>query len=658
MQERNFEMVISLENISKFYNGNQVLKNVALTIEDDDRIGLIGINGCGKSTLLKIITGKELPETQPEPNVAKISISNRTTVGFLEQNTGLDRSSTIIEEMRSVFSELLQISERLRELEKLMADPSVKGDDKALGEITSEYDRKTAYFEANDGYLINVNITKVLNGMGFPPETYDRVISTLSGGEKTRLALAKLLLENPKLLILDEPTNHLDFQTIMWLEDYLQDYKGALLIVSHDRYFLDKLTTSTCEIERGVLKRYKGNYSAFAVQKRADVERQLKEYEAQQQEIAKLQEFVDKNLVRASTSNMAKSRIKKLEAMDIIEKPVVYEKTAKIKFEYDIEPPFDLLTVKNIDVSVGSGSERKTLVNSLSFDVKRGERLAVIGPNGIGKSTLLKVIQRKIPCSHGIIEWTKNVKISYFDQENAQLDPNKTVIDEVHSRYRTMSDKDVRSILGSVRIVGENVFKRVGVISGGERAKLCFAIMMLERGNVLILDEPTNHLDIDTREALEQALCEFDGTIIFVSHDRYLLNRLATRIIEISENSAESFDGGFDDYIAAKREKELAEQSEAERQKQEAARQLAEEKKVKAYRSKEQRASDAKRRNRIKELEAEIERLEKEMAEVQQELADPAVCSDYQLMQEKCAALEDMKRLCSEYEDEWVELNE
>ncbi len=651
-------MVISLENISKFYNGNQVLKNVALTIEDDDRIGLIGINGCGKSTLLKIITGKELPETQPEPNVAKISISNRTTVGFLEQNTGLDRSSTIIEEMRSVFSELLQISERLRELEKLMADPSVKGDDKALGEITSEYDRKTAYFEANDGYLINVNITKVLNGMGFPPETYDRVISTLSGGEKTRLALAKLLLENPKLLILDEPTNHLDFQTIMWLEDYLQDYKGALLIVSHDRYFLDKLTTSTCEIERGVLKRYKGNYSAFAVQKRADVERQLKEYEAQQQEIAKLQEFVDKNLVRASTSNMAKSRIKKIEAMDIIEKPVVYEKTAKIKFEYDIVPPFDLLTVKNIDVSVGSGSEKKTLVNSLSFDVKRGERLAVIGPNGIGKSTLLKVIQRKIPCSHGIIEWTKNVKISYFDQENAQIDPNKTVIDEVHSRYRTMSDKDVRSILGSVRIVGENVFKRVGVISGGERAKLCFAIMMLERGNVLILDEPTNHLDIDTREALEQALCEFDGTIIFVSHDRYLLNRLATRIIEISENSAESFDGGFDDYIAAKREKELAEQSEAERQKQETARQLAEEKKVKAYRSKEQRASDAKRRNRIKELEAEIERLEKEMAAVQQELADPAVCSDYQLMQEKCAALEDMKRLCSEYEEEWIELNE
>ena len=644
-------MVISLENISKFYNGNQVLKNVALTIEDNDRIGLIGINGCGKSTLLKIITGQEEPETQPEPDVARISLTKGVTVGFLEQNSGLDRSSTIIEEMRSVFSDLLRTAERLRELEALMSETH---DEK----IAAEYAQKTAYFESNDGYLINVNITKVLNGMGFPQETYDRVISTLSGGEKTRLALAKLLLENPKLLILDEPTNHLDFGTIMWLEEYLQDYKGALLIVSHDRYFLDKLTTSTCEIERGVLKRYKGNYSVFAEQKKADVARQLKEYEAQQEEIAKLQDFVDRNLVRASTSNMAKSRIKKLESMEIIEKPVLYEKSAKIKFEYDVTPPFDLLTVKNIDVSVGSGADRKTLVDSLSFEVKRGEKLGIIGSNGIGKSTLLKIIQRKLPCSHGIIEWTKNVKISYFDQENAQLDMNKTVMDEVHSRYRTMKDVEIRSLLGCVRLVGENVFKQVGVISGGERAKLCFAIMMLERGNVLILDEPTNHLDIDTKEVLEQALCEFDGTIIFVSHDRYLLNKLATRIIEITENDAESYNGGFDDYITVKREKEAAEQQVIDRQKQEKAKQEAEEKNVRAYRSKEQRAADAKKRNRVKELEKEIERLEAEMAEIQEQLADPEVCADYQLMQEKCSALEDMKKLCSDYEDEWVMLSE
>ncbi len=651
-------MILSLENVSKIYNGNTVLDNVALTIEDNDRIGLVGVNGCGKSTLLRIITGAEEPETQPEPNVARVAITKSASIGFLAQNTGLDRSSTIIEEMTSVFSWLLKIGDELRELEKTMASPEAHSDEKKFAEISEEYARKTAIFESNDGYLINVKINKVLNGMGFGTETYDRVISTLSGGEKTRLALSKLLLENPNLLILDEPTNHLDFNTIMWLEDYLNDYKGALLIVSHDRYFLDKLTTSTCEIERGRLKRYKGNYSAFTKLKEADVIRQMKEYEAQQEEIAKLQDFIDRNLVRATTSNMAKSRIKKLEAMELIEKPVTNTKSAKIKFEYDIAPPIDVLTVKNIDVSVGSGYDRKTLVDNLSFEVKRGEKLGIIGSNGIGKSTLLKIIQHILPCSHGSVEWTKNIKISYFDQENSQLDFNKTVMEEVHSRYRTMSDLEIRSILGSVRMVGENVFKPISVISGGERAKLCFAIMMLERGNVLILDEPTNHLDIDTKEVLEKALCDYDGTIIFVSHDRYLLNRLATRILEITPDSVESFNGGFDEYMEVKRSKQLAEEKQLEAQKAERARQEAAEKSVKAYRSKEQRSADAKKRNRIRELEKEIEKLEAEMQALQEEMASPEVCQDYQLMQEKCAEFEQKKLLSAEYSDEWLALSE
>lgn len=651
-------MILSLENVSKIYNGNTVLDNVALTIEDNGRIGLVGVNGCGKSTLLRIITGEEEPETQPEPNVARVAVTKSASIGFLAQNTGLDRSSTIIEEMTSVFSWLLKIGDELRELEKTMASPEAHSDEKKFAEISEEYARKTAIFESNDGYLINVKINKVLNGMGFGTETYDRVISTLSGGEKTRLALSKLLLENPNLLILDEPTNHLDFNTIMWLEDYLKDYKGALLIVSHDRYFLDKLTTSTCEIERGRLKRYKGNYSAFTKLKEADVIRQMKEYEAQQEEIAKLQDFIDRNLVRATTSNMAKSRIKKLEAMELIEKPVTNTKSAKIKFEYDIAPPIDVLTVKNIDVSVGSGYDRKTLVDNLSFDVKRGEKLGIIGSNGIGKSTLLKIIQHILPCSHGSVEWTKNIKISYFDQENSQLDFNKTVMEEVHSRYRTMSDLEIRSILGSVRMVGENVFKPISVISGGERAKLCFAIMMLERGNVLILDEPTNHLDIDTKEVLEKALCDYDGTIIFVSHDRYLLNRLATRILEITPDSVESFNGGFDEYMEVKRSKQLAEEKQLEAQKAEKAKQEATEKSVKAYRSKEQRSADAKKRNRIRELEKEIEKLEAEMQALQEEMASPEVCQDYQLMQEKCAEFEKKKLLSSEYSDEWLVLSE
>lgn len=651
-------MILSLENVSKIYNGNTVLDNVALTIEDNDRIGLVGVNGCGKSTLLRIITGAEEPETQPEPNVARVAVTKSASIGFLAQNTGLDRSSTIIEEMTSVFSWLLKIGDELRELEKTMASHEAHSDEKKFAEISEEYARKTAIFESNDGYLINVKINKVLNGMGFGTETYDRVISTLSGGEKTRLALSKLLLENPNLLILDEPTNHLDFNTIMWLEDYLKDYKGALLIVSHDRYFLDKLTTSTCEIERGRLKRYKGNYSAFTKLKEADVIRQMKEYEAQQEEIAKLQDFIDRNLVRATTSNMAKSRIKKLEAMELIEKPVTNTKSAKIKFEYDIAPPIDVLTVKNIDVSVGSGYDRKTLVDNLSFEVKRGEKLGIIGSNGIGKSTLLKIIQHILPCSHGSVEWTKNIKISYFDQENSQLDFNKTVMEEVHSRYRTMSDLEIRSILGSVRMVGENVFKPISVISGGERAKLCFAIMMLERGNVLILDEPTNHLDIDTKEVLEKALCDYDGTIIFVSHDRYLLNRLATRILEITPDSVESFNGGFDEYMEVKRSKQLAEEKQLEAQKAEKAKQEAAEKSVKAYRSKEQRSADAKKRNRIRELEKEIEKLEAEMQALQEEMASPEVCQDYQLMQEKCAEFEQKKLLSAEYSDEWLVLSE
>lgn len=651
-------MILSLENVSKIYNGNTVLDNVALTIEDNDRIGLVGINGCGKSTLLNIITGKEEPETQPEPNVAKVAVTKSASVGFLAQNTGLDRSSTIIEEMTSVFSALLRTADELHELEEKMASPDAHNDEAKFKEISEEYARKTAFFESNDGYLINVKINKVLNGMGFSPETYDRIISTLSGGEKTRLALAKLLLESPNLLILDEPTNHLDFNTIMWLEDYLKDYKGALLIVSHDRYFLDKLTTSICEIERGRLKRYKGNYSAYAVQKEADVTRQLKEYEAQQAEIAKLQDFVDRNLVRASTSNMAKSRIKKLEAMELIEKPVTNEKSAKIRFEYDIVPPQDLLTVKNIDISVGEGADRTTLVDSLSFDIKRGEKLAIIGSNGIGKSSLLKIIQNKLPHSHGLIEWTKNVKISYFDQENSQLNFNNTVMEEVHSRYRTMTDQSIRTLLGSVRMVGENVFKPINVISGGERAKLCFAIMMLERGNVLILDEPTNHLDISTKEVLEKALCEFDGTIIFVSHDRYLLNKLSTRILEITENSVESFNGGFDDYMEKRREKQLAAEKIIEETKAAQTKQNAAEKNVKSYRSKEQRAADAKKRNRIRELEKEIEKLELEMNQLQEEMASPEACADYQIMQEKCALFEEKKKLSADYSDEWLMLSE
>lgn len=651
-------MILSLENISKIYNGNTILDNVALTIEDNDRIGLIGVNGCGKSTLLRIITGMEEYESQPEPHVPQLAITKKATIGFLQQNTGLDRNSTIIEEMTSVFRPLLDVQEKMRQLEQEMARPEVHDDKRRFAEISAEYDRQTAYFESHDGYLINVKIRTVLNGMDFPPERDSMIISSLSGGEKTRLALAKLLLENPSLLILDEPTNHLDFNTVVWLEDYLQSYKGALLIVSHDRYFLDKLTTSICEIEHGHLKRYKGNYTAYTVQKEADTIRQMKEYEAQQEEIAKLEDFVARNLVRATTSSMAKSRIKKLESMELIEKPTGPEKKAKIRFEYDIVPPLDILSVKDIDVSVGKGADRKTLVEHLSFDVRRGDKLGIIGSNGIGKSTLLKILCKQLPITHGKTEWTKNIKLSYFDQENSILDFNNTVMEEIHKRRPTMTDGQVRSLLGLVRITGENVYKQVGVISGGERAKLCFAVMMLERGNVLVLDEPTNHLDMATKEVLEEALCSYDGTIIFVSHDRYILSKLATRIMEITENGSEMFDCGFEEFMDIKTKRKEEAEKTALQEKMQKEKQEAEERGAKAFRSKEQRAKDAKRRQRIKELESEIDRLESEMAVLQEEMSSPEVCTDYQLMHQKCEEFEQLKSLSAQYSDEWLMLSE
>ncbi len=636
-------MIVSIENISKYYNGNLVLDNVSLTVENNDRIGIIGRNGCGKSTLLRILTGLELPDRESE--TGSVSVSGGASIGFLQQNSGLDNGNTIIEEMKSVFSKLLDAQKKMSELEKKMSETNDES-------ITAEYTKLTSWFEANDGYLIDVKIKTVLNGMGFPQETYDKVISTLSGGEKTRLALSKLLLENPNLLILDEPTNHLDFATVMWLEDYLRSYKGALLIVSHDRYFLDRLCTSIAEIEFGKLTRYKGNYSAFVKLKEAAVIRQQKEYDMQQAEIRKLQDYVDRNLVRATTSSSAKSKRNALERMELIEKPREDTKKIKLDFEYDIVPPLDVLNVSNVDLTVGNGE--KTLCENVSFTVRRGERVAFVGTNGAGKSTLLKVIQNKLPHRKGFIEWAKNTKISYFDQENAQLDMNTTVIDELHKRHRSMTEQEVRSALGRVRLTGENVFKKVGVISGGERAKLCFAIMIEERGNILILDEPTNHLDLVSKEELEDALSNFDQTILFVSHDRYLLNKLATRIIEIKDNSIEDFNCGFEEYLDIVRERQASEERSRESEKQK----KAQEKAQKVYRTKEQRSADAAKKLKIKETEQLIIDAEDEISRLEAEIADPEVAKDYVLLDEKCKALENKKEELSELELLWLELNE
>lgn len=644
-------MLLNVEHLYKYFNGQALLKDINFTVEDREAVGLIGINGCGKSTLLNIITGREGYDKTPE-GLGSVNIAGKASIGFLRQNSGLNSELTIGEEMKNAFAPLLETLDKMKVLEKKMAD----GGD--IDSISHEYAELSSYFEARDGYRIDVKIKQVLNGMGFGSTPTDRVISTLSGGEKTRLALAKLLLEEPNLLILDEPTNHLDFETLMWLEDYLKGYKGAIIIVSHDRYFLNKVCTRICEIEQGRLTSYRGDYSSYLVQKKMNSERQLKEYEAQQKEIAKLEDYVAKNLVRASTSKMAKSRQHMLDRIERIDKPLMYTKPPKIKLEYDIEPTKDIVRVVDCPLVVGEGADKKELIKSLTMNVRRREHVAIIGANGIGKTSILKLIQGIIPHEGGNISWGGNVKISYFEQEHAILDPHKTVLEEIMDRYPRLSEQQARSVLGAVLLTGENVFKPISVLSGGERAKLCFAIMALNRGNVLVLDEPTNHLDLSTKEVLEDALAEFGGTIILVSHDRYLLNKVASRIIEIKHDEVNSYEGNFDAYSeAVNAARQLKMQSEAEIKRAEEEKAY-KENKARQYRSKEQRAADAQKRNRIRELEKEIEDTEVLIFELENAISDPEIASDYSKMSEKCKELEETKTALDQKMDEWAELSD
>lgn len=644
-------MLLNVEHLYKYFNGQALLKDINFTVEDREAVGLIGINGCGKSTLLNIITGSEGYDKTPE-GLGSVNIAGKASIGFLRQNSGLNSELTIGEEMKNAFAPLLETLDKMKILEKKMA---YGGD---IDSISHEYAELSSYFEARDGYRIDVKIKQVLNGMGFGSTPTDRVISTLSGGEKTRLALAKLLLEEPNLLILDEPTNHLDFETLMWLEDYLKGYKGAIIIVSHDRYFLNKVCTRICEIEQGRLTSYRGDYSSYLVQKKMNSERQLKEYEAQQKEIAKLEDYVAKNLVRASTSKMAKSRQHMLDRIERIDKPLMYTKPPKIKLEYDIEPTKDIVRVVDCPLVVGEGADKKELIKSLTMNVRRGEHVAIIGANGIGKTSILKLIQGIIPHEGGNISWGGNVKISYFEQEHAILDPHKTVLEEIMDRYPRLSEQQARSVLGAVLLTGENVFKPISVLSGGERAKLCFAIMALNRGNVLVLDEPTNHLDLSTKEVLEDALAEFGGTIILVSHDRYLLNKVASRIIEIKHDGVNSYEGNFDAYSeAVNAARQLKMQSEAEIKRAEEEKAY-KENKARQYRSKEQRAADAQKRNRIRELEKEIEDTEVLIFELENAISDPEIASDYSKMSEKCKELEEAKTALDQKMDEWAELSD
>ncbi len=646
-------MVLNIEHLYKYFGAEPILKDICLTVENKEAVGLIGVNGCGKSTLLNIITG-ELDFDLSDDGKGSLAVDPRAVIGYLRQNSGLDSALTIREEMKASLSDLAETLERMKELERTMGDKS--GEE--LERLSEEYASLSAYFEARDGYRMNTRIDTVLNGMGFAPEDSSRLCSTLSGGEKTRLALAKLLLEEPQLLILDEPTNHLDFVTLKWLEDHLKSYKGAVIIVSHDRYFLDKVCTRICELENCRLTSYKGSYSQYVIAKKAAVARQEKEYEAQQTEIKKLEEYIAKNKVRASTAKMAKSRQTMLERIERIDRPVSYSRAPKIELDYEIEPTKEAIRITGCELKVGYGADSRVLSENIDMLIRRGEHAGLIGINGAGKTSILKLIMGQLPHEKGSVIFGGNVKVFYFDQEHASLDPKNTVLDELLFRFAGLSAEQARKVLASVLITGEDVFKPISILSGGERAKVCFAIMILSKANVLVLDEPTNHLDLAAKEVLEDALADFKGTILLVSHDRYLLNRTATRIIELKDGKLRSFDGDFTAYseaVSAEQQLETARQAQAKAEALELARQ---ETKQKVYRSKEQRALDAKKRLRIKELEGLIEGAEERIPLLEEELASPEVTKDYEKLNAKCSELENARKELDDFMEEWAALSD
>jgi ATP-binding cassette subfamily F protein 3 len=635
-------MIVSLEMVSKSFGASLILQDMTARVEDRDRIGLVGVNGAGKSTLLNILYG------DLEYDTGVVARNGSARLGFLRQNSGLSEDGTIHSEMRRVFTPVLAIEKQLRETELEMAD--CVADSPQMETLTAAYTRLQSEFEAADGYLIDVRIATVLGGMGFGDTDRETPVAVLSGGEKTRLAICKLLLEAPDLLILDEPTNHLDFRTLSWLEDYLQSYKGAILVVSHDRYFLDKICNRIWEVFHHQLHTYPGNYSTYIRLKEERYTRQLKEYEQQQAEIAELKDFVARNLVRATTTNRAQARQKALDRMKLIEKPKLPPKPAILQFRYQREPVKDVLHVQNLAVSVPEGDNRRELFRGVEFDLLKGEKVALIGLNGVGKSSFLKAIQNLLPHDRGTIEWGRGVEISYFEQEELTLHAGKTALSELWDRFPREYEHTIRTKLGHVQITGENIYKKVGELSGGERARIKFAILSLSCGNMLIMDEPTNHLDLATKESLDKALQEYTGTLLVVSHDRYLLNKFPTAIAEMAPDGIRVYKGNYQSYLLHKEREQaaLADDKPAP----------PEEKPTTGYRTKKQRSEDAARRSRISVLEKLIEELEVAVWELENEIAQPEVASDFPLYRERYGQLEEKRLELSVALSEWTELLE
>ena len=633
-------MQVSLHDVTKSFGSEVIFSGVTAKIEDHDRIGLVGPNGTGKTTLLRVICG----ELEPDDGPGEIARGSDLSIGYQKQNCGLTFEGTIWQEMQSVFADVYALERRMKELQGQMA----AGNSPALAE---EYRRTEDAFLARDGYQIEVKIKTVLTGMGFAEHGFDKCVDKLSGGEQTRLAIAKLLLEAPSLLILDEPTNHLDFATLNWLEDYLSGYKGALLVVSHDRYFLDKLCNKIWELEDAVLWEYKGNYTAYTKQREEQDARQKKLYEQQQAERAKLEDYVARNLVRASTTKMAQSRQKMLERLEPVGKPRRRLKPPKIRLEFETEPVKDVLTVENLTITVGSGEKERVLLSGAEFNIQRGDKVAIIGPNGSGKTTLLRALLSAQPPVTGRISWGRGVKRSYYDQGSDHLDQSLTVMDTMWKAYPRMYETPLRTALGAMGLTGEDAYRLVGQLSGGERARLKLAMICLAGSNVLVLDEPTNHLDLPSKEVLQQALSEYEGTLIIVSHDRYLLDRVPNRIFAIENGKLTQYKGGYGDYLKARAE-HGSEKAAPTHTKTDS------EQKKQYNRGKEQRREDARRRKEYAEAEALIHTLEEELEAAKAEMSLDSVQNDYQRLQELCTLIEEKQQLLDATLDRWLIISE
>lgn len=641
-------ILLQINQLSKYFGADPILTNIKLEVQTRDKIALVGRNGAGKSTLLKIIAGTISHDS------GEIIKPKDVSIGYLAQDTGLESHLSIWDEMNLVFKELKAIESDMRNLEQRMStlDPAIET--QKFEQLLKEYDILQVKFKEDGGYQYEADIRSILHGLGFSDFDPMTKISSLSGGQKTRLALGKLLLTKPDLLILDEPTNHLDIETLTWLEQYLQNYPGAILIVSHDRYFLDKIVSQVYEISRHTSTKFIGNYSKYLKQKADIYEKELKSYEKQQEEVAKLKDFVQRNIARASTTKLAQSRRRKLEKMELMTRPLGDEKSASFQFDIERQSGNDVLKAKDISVSYDN---IKPIISSISFSITRGDSIALVGPNGIGKSTLLKSIIQKLDSLTGSFSLGSHVQIGYYDQQQADLTSNKRVLDELWDEYPEKTEKEIRTILGNFLFSGDDVLKPVSTLSGGEKARVALSKLMLQKANFLILDEPTNHLDLDSKQILENALIDYPGTILFVSHDRYFINRIATKIYELSSTSLTEYLGDYDYFLTKKEEQLEHERLEQEKQNNVTQKKTEPEGKLSYQQEKELKKLERQKQRRIEEIEIEIGELEEKIEKNESLLCDPDVYQNHEEVQKINEENEQLQVKLESLMTEWEQLH-